>query len=868
MSRRADLPVIAATYRRIEQAAAQFPDAVAVLLRGQQITYRELNERANRLACRIRGVTPVGSMVVLFVEDNIDHLVANLAIQKSGCVRVSPEGRLPPAALSAILKQIKAGLFLTDAGRLSRTTEMAGNTPILVVADAVRSAGAPAESENLEDEYPLEDFYALGFTSGTTGMPKGVASRRIRSAINSRSVVADLGLTSEDRLLIFGSLNFGASNLVIQAALTTGATIHLLDLGQETPESVFQWMRDQRVSVLSTVSSFFRTLFSPPPAQPLPDLRLVRLGSEPVLAADFDLFLRGFARGSKLVHGYGSTETAYLSRGILDHTTCIEGALVPLGGPPEGVEISIVDESLRPLPDGEVGEILARVQYAPTGYWNVPEQSADKFRQDPDDPTWVFLRTGDLGMVGMDGNLYHLGRRDSMVKIRGFRVELAEVENRLRQHPGVRMAAVHAHTQQGVASLAAYIVPQGDPPPSAADLRRGLAASLPDFMIPAAFVFMESLPLLPNGKLNPNALPAPGQVRPPSAEPIGDAERKIARLFAEVLAAEVGREDHFFDLGGDSLRALRLVARVNEVFGSLLTAAAIYAHPTVRALAEYLEAGQPILSGLVALNPYGERAPLICVPGQNGNAMHFRQLVSELGHEYPVYSFQHPRYDPRSPRYDTVEALAAHYVDLMQAAVPSGPFLLVGASVGGAIVFEMAQQLAVAGRLPLGVVMIDSHFSAPGFSIAAQTAQRLKAVREKEKSEPLLMRMRKEVYRLRRRLAKALAKAAPMTAEEQALRRVKQETERMAERYRPQTYQGRVVYLTCREDRRQAQMPEPGFDELWRRVVAGGFEVIDIPGGHLDSLEMPNVRTVARRLRQVMAGQVSPSAVGEDPPRQ
>ncbi|MBK8023297.1 MAG: alpha/beta fold hydrolase, partial [Chloroflexi bacterium] len=407
----------------------------------------------------------------------------------------------------------------------------------------------------------------------------------------------------------------------------------------------------------------------------------------------------------------------------------------------------------------------------------------------------------------------------------------------------------------GETRLAAYVIPDGAHDPSPAALHAHLARTLPDFMIPAHFVVMDAFPKTPSGKIDRKALPLPslnaGQAGLDEREPTW-LEGRLVVLWRELLNVErVGLHDDFFALGGHSLLVLRLLARVERALGVRLTPAVLFQAPTVAQLAAHIQQGTPAVSSLVALNASGLHVPLLCVPGQNGNAMHFSQLTKALGPDYPVFAYQHPAYDPANTRrFDSLSDLAAYYVRLAEESHLTRQVCLMGASIGGKIALEMARQIAEAGAPPPIVVLVDTYYDR--FAFERRTANQRHARREAPPpSEPLLIALRKRWYRLRRTLSKAVV--ALTDPEVRTVRRVKRATLRISRLHEVQPYAGRIVYLLCREDLARPDLKGLHDLDAWQKAAQGGFTLLDLPGDHLNTLEAPHVEVTAGHLRALLA---------------
>ncbi|MBK8027136.1 MAG: AMP-binding protein [Chloroflexi bacterium] len=848
----------AALHGWVEHHAAHTPDRTALKSRDQHLAYQTFNAAANRFARRIAPVAPPRSFVATYLDDGVETITAWVAIGKAGSARVPIDTRLPPTGVKSILDQVEIAAWVTDPHNYEAALRLAEGRPVLVIEpDGGGDPEAP-DAANLDGPIGPSDPFTLVFTSGSTGIPKGILRTHGDYAIARQRSLETL-LLPTDRALSFGSLTASGGMGPIRSALFAGAAVHLLNVNLETAQRIQAWIVDEQVSFLSMFPSLFRAVFGTPPPEPIRNVRLIRLGSEPVLQTDFELFRRSFTPGTQLLNTYATTEVGNITRFIADHDTVVDGATVPVGKPSGETRLIIAGDDLAPLPDGEIGEIVVRTTAREKGYWKTPELTAEKFIVDPVDPAFRFYRTGDLGRILPDGNLVHLGRLDAMIKIRGFRVELLPIENRIRQHPRVAAALVRAISDQGVLRIAAYVAPRAGEPVAealaAGDLRAFLSEALPDFMIPAQFVFLDALPLLPSGKVNVQALPAPA-VDAQATSPETPTEARLLPLLQNILSVgSIRRDDNLFDLGADSLKAMRVVSELHTLYGVAITPAIIYQHPTLERLAAYLDAGHPATSALVALNPYGSKPVLLGVPGAPGNAMNYRHLVAELGPDYPVYAFHHPRHDPQQKRFDTLEALARHYVELALPVIGDRPCALAGLSIGGAIAYEMAQQLTAAGHPPIALILLDTHFTVRnargGWMDDVDDEADAETRRPRPDSKGLIGRVRSRLYRMRRGLI-TRAKTLRASPEDRAKARVSRQTRRAARRYVARPCVGAIVYLRSHEDPIRLSRPHRKSEDDWAALTRGGFKIFDIPGPHDDALSQPYVRESARHIRTVL----------------
>ncbi len=428
------------------------------------------------------------------------------------------------------------------------------------------------------------------YTSGSTGKPKGVAIEHHNFVNNIYSMEKAFQVHSDSRILQFASFSFDASVEEIFNPLFIGATLVLVprEVLISGP-ALLEELRHQRVTQVTLPPSVSRVL----PDYHLPDLQTVISAGESCTPE----VVRRWAQVPNFINAYGPTETTVCAT-VYPVKEIPEEGTIPIGRPIDNVRVYILDSEFNPVPPGVAGEIVIGGQGVGRGYHNRPELTAEKFVPDPfsEQPGARMYRTGDLGRFLPDGTIEFLGRMDFQVKIRGFRIELEEIEAQLRDHPEIADAAVVVHRGSGKdARLVGYAVPVKGQELSVADVRTFLKQRLPDYMIPAAIVFLEAMPLTPNGKIDRKRLPDPQKVhskRPEMVKPTNEVERQVADLWKEILQIEdIGITDNFFDLGGHSLNVIQLQTRVKEVFDRDIAVVDLFKYPTVESFARFLSAG-------------------------------------------------------------------------------------------------------------------------------------------------------------------------------------------------------------------------------------------------------------------------------------
>ncbi len=556
-------------------------------------TYAELDGAANRVAHALlerRGVDT--RPIVLLVEQSGALVAGILGVLKSGAPYVPLETTYAPAHVAAVLEEAQAVLVLADAAGATLADAVARASDVLRV-DRILDGDGPEDRPGLVVR--PDAFASIYYTSGSTGRPKGVVDSHRNVLHNVMRYTNSLGIDRDDRVTLVQSPGFSGAVSSLFGALLNGAAIFPYDLRRQGVAGLGPWLVREHLTIYHSVPALFRLAATG--ADSFPDLRLIRLEGDQMSRRDWVLFRERFEDGCLLVNGLGATECGLVRQFVIQRTMPPAAGVVPVGYPVEDMEVRVLDEAGQPVAIGEVGEIAVQSRYLAVGYWGRPDLTVHAFTSDSEEPDLRTYRTGDLGRLGPDGRLDHLGRRDARQKIRGQWVDLAEVEAVLLSATGVREAAARVHAPESDdPRLVGYVVPHDTPRPTVSTLRRHLAASLSDAMVPTTFVMLDRLPLTDNGKLDRAALPPPSPGRPRlDAEfvaPRTRLEHLLADVWAEVLSVDqVGVHDAFLDLGGDSLRVGRVHARLQDRLGIVVPVSALLEHATIAALARALDPG-------------------------------------------------------------------------------------------------------------------------------------------------------------------------------------------------------------------------------------------------------------------------------------
>ncbi len=718
-----DYPRDQCVHHLFEVQARATPEAVSLVMGGECLTYRELHEKSDRVAGHLRAFgVERGALVGLSVERSFEMVIGMLGILKAGGAYWAVEENLPDERVRLLLADAQPRVLLARRSAVDRLTALMNQAPadgrISAIEDLLR-APCPATVGCSADSQADDPVY-VSYTSGSTGRPKGVLIPH-RGVVRLVKNVDYASLTPAETFLHMAPLSFDASTFELWGALLNGARVILMPPGQASLSEIGEAIRQHGVTTLWLTAGLFHLMVE----QRVDDLKPLRqlLAGGDVLTPEDVLKARRALPGCRIINGYGPTENTTF-------TCCFTVAKpddliqsVPIGHPIANTQVYVLDPSCQPVPVGVAGELYAGGDGVALGYLNQPELTAERFIPDPFSSRAGarLYRTGDRVRWRSDGNLEFIGRLDSEVKIRGYRVELGEIETVLRGFPGVRDAAVvrrDALTADRV--LVGYVV-SNNGAISTEDLRAHLRDRLPDYMVPSALMVLEDLPLSPNGKVDRRALPAPalpsGNAPEGSRPPATLLEMELIRLWQRLFQREdIGREDNFFALGGHSLLAALMTAEIDKLLGCKLPIAALFQSPTIESLALRLteENWAPPWSSLVPLQPNGARPPLFFTHGAGGDVYGFVWLVKLLAPDQPSYGLQAVGSDGQTPRHTTVEEMAAHYVQEIRSLQPKGPYHLAGFSMGGLIAFEIAQQLYRLGeRVALLAVIDTAPMSAP-----------------------------------------------------------------------------------------------------------------------------------------------------------
>ncbi|PCN46334.1 hypothetical protein B9C88_02170 [Brevibacillus laterosporus] len=693
-----DYPSEKTIYQLFESQVERTPEQIAVVYKNEQLTYRELNERANQLA-RILRSEGVGAnqLVGIMVDRSLDMMIGLMGILKAGSAYVPIDPDYPDERIRYMLEDSKANWVVTQS-HLQERIAFAGS---LILMDE-ESADDQHEQSNLEPISGPTDLAYVIYTSGSTGKPKGVMILQ-RAVVNLLQGITDqIDFTQGKALLSVTTISFDIFVLETLLPLCKGVRVILASSLQQTdPRALCDVIEKQQVDMIQMTPSRMQMLLSSEHIHCLQGLQEIMLGGE-ALPASLIKALHETTQ-ARLYNMYGPTETTvWSSVGEL-----IDGEPITIGKPLVNTSFYILSAENHLQPIGIAGELCIAGEGLAKGYWNRPELTTEKFVENPFISGEKMYRTGDLAKWLPDGTIEYLGRMDHQVKIRGYRIELGEIEALLLQIPSVQEAVVIAREEQaGQKQLCAYFV--ANQQLTVGEIRNSLSQDLPTYMIPSFFIQLEQMPLTPNGKMNRNALPTPeGHIHlgVEYIAPQTPTEVQLATIWQEVLGvSKIGKNDNFFELGGHSLHVLELIRKIYTDIRVEIPIRVVFEMPTVGAMAEEIVRSMFTKNNskpITKLNEHG-RLHVFCFPPAIGYGMAYIEMAKLLEHQCVLYGMDFIE------EYTNDEELMEQYVKLLTDVQGNQPYVFLGYSIGGNFAFEVAKAMESRGYEVKDIIMLDS----------------------------------------------------------------------------------------------------------------------------------------------------------------
>jgi amino acid adenylation domain-containing protein len=868
-----EYPKDACLHTLIEMQVERTPDAVAVSYQGYDVTYRELNAQANQIAHYLiqKKVGP-GSLVGLYTDPSPRMLSAMLGILKTGAAYVCLDPVYPAHKLKFIAEECELSFLLTTS-RLEKAFPVPGK-PTLLLDDHRLIKGQPKTNPSLRLSSDSPVF--IVYTSGSAGVPKGVihAHRNVISRFYSTWALAP---TVEEEVYSQTS-PLSSIDLIdeIYPPLMRGYRVQMLDMETvRDPHLLVEALEVGRVTRMILVPSLLRTILSLDIsiAHVLHALKVVLIGGEPLTYALADLFYQKLPH-AQLINFYGLTEGDGAFYPVPPNQKI--SFAPPIGRPIANTRIYILDPNMEPVPVGMSGEIYIANAGMARGYFKRPNLDSQRFLSNPfsDSSKTRLYKTGDRGRFLPDGIIEYLGRIDRMVKIRGFRVELGEVEAAINTHPEVHECIVLTRQDNNKLEqtlthsprLVGYVVLKNLQRISSQVLKTYLRDRLPDYALPSTIVILESFPLSPTGKIDISALPVPEQVSRALDEkyvrPRDPLEIQLTHMWERILRiSPIGIYDNFFDIGGDSLNAVDLFLQIEKDLQKDLPISVLMQAPTIAELAVLIrqDTSSYSWSSLVPIQPFGTRLPLFCIHA-NGGVIVYKHFVHYLGPNQPIFGLQaRGLLGTKDAPHKDLRQMAADYIQEMRTVQPTGPYQLCAFSMGGVVAFEIACQLRAAGEEVAFLGLFDTYspgylkqISGPNLVQYKLSVHRGALSRSElpQKLHYLRRRLRHRLFVIQSslfgRIFVALRLPMPHRIRYDYVRQINEEA---AEKYVPGKYPGTLTIFRA-NIQPEGIVPDPslGWDGHAERI-----ELVDVVGTHDSIMKKPDLGGLLKHVQSYLA---------------
>jgi len=869
-------------HQLFETQVERTPDAIAVVFQDEQLTYEQLNHRANQLAHHLRtlGVGPE-IPVGIYLKDSLEIVLGLLGTLKAGGVYVPLDPAYPKERIAFMLEDANVPVILSEERLL---TQLPGHSAKVVFLDSDWEALARESTVNpVCTTIPTNLAYAI-YTSGSTGQPKGVLVSHASIANHCRTVQRYYELDPSDSVLQFASLSFDLSLEQILPTLIVGARLVMMGTDVLHTTDFHKKVAAFGLTVLNLPTGYWQELAREwadlkelvPNIQP----KVFIVGGEAMLPEFLELWRRTPKSSVRLINAYGPTETT-ITATAFDVTSRLHERQIlqriPIGRPLPNRESYILNKYGNPVPVGIPGELHIGGACLARGYLNRAELTAEKFVPNPfhAEAGARLYKTGDLARYLADGNIEFLGRLDRQVKIRGFRIEPGEIEAALRRHPSVRETVVIAREDAaGEKQFVAYVVAPREALPTPGELRGFLKKQLPDYMVPVVYVPLDALPLMPTGKVDRGALPEPERTQSEPGRgfvaPRNALEIQLANLWEEVLGVRpVGVTDNFFELGGHSLAAVRLFALMEKRLGKKVPLATVFQGATVEHLANILQRPTQAAphSSLVAIQPDGSRRPLFLIHPAGGHVFPYTHLARHLGSDQPCYGLQARGLEEGQEPHSRIEDMAAYYIEALRTVQPTGPYLLGGWSMGGIVALEMAHQFHAQGQMVALLALLDTRIPTDDEEIDEEDFEARLLV-DFVRYFGLSLDPRDALARLPKHELLALvlehAKRAGLMPSDIEVSHAEPFIElckadfRATRNYVLHRYPGQITLFKAGQEL-AATSDDPTLG--WSEWAAGGVDSYVVPGNHATMVYEPYVHVLAEKLRACLDRIESPRNV-------
>lgn len=848
-----------------ESLTAGHSDDIALEFGKQTMTYKELNDQSNRLANYLVSIgVKEDTFVGISVERSVDMIVSLIAIFKAGAAYLPLDKSYPAERIEYMINDSGVKFIVTrrsDSGTLPKS-----EARIIYIDDEANEINKHSIDSPSIMPAPESAAYMI-YTSGSTGRPKGVImhNRALVNLLNWQFNGQQFGknLTT----LQFTTLSFDvAFQEIFSSLLSGGKLIVMSESERKDLRQVLKILSDRKVQRLYLPFIALQEI-----AELYSSSDDVELYLQEVMTAGEQLqnttAIRSMFKDLKtavFTNQYGPTEAHVVTSYTLEGNPDEWPYNAPIGKPVFNTKIYILDQMMKPVPPGVSGELyIGGVQVA-RGYHNKEEYTGEKFITDPfgGEVSERVYKTGDVARYMPDGNIEFLGRADNQIKYRGYRIELGEIESVLNDYNKISTSAVIIRDAPNREKrLAAYVVLKQSVECSMTELKSKLSETLPDFMLPADYVILKEMPLLPSGKVDLRSLPEPERSISASSsgyvEPGSELELQLVRIWEKVLGVkQIGITDNFFELGGHSLLALRLFGYIEKLTGKKLAISTLFSHPTIEQLGEILktEGWKPPWKSLVAVKPGGSRLPFFCVPPGAGTALHFQGLVKYLSQDQPFYVLESVGLDGKDEPHTNIEEMAAHYVKEIRMIQPDGPYLIGGRCFGGRVVFEMAQQFVKQGQEVALLAIFDTWPPFQEMPKAYVPPKRdlkhfINSIRIHSKTGDLRLvinnyvgnKVGKITWKIKNKLKYTFS-----SEKKKLYNRIMLMHFAAQDRYVAKKYPGKVTLIEC-------STFKPEFRKGWQELAGGGFETYVVPDtDHKTIVREPKIRDFAEKLNIVL----------------
>lgn len=686
-----------------------------IVTKNGSVTFFEAVSRADLIRHALSKVTTKQTGVGIFIQDPREIIPCMVGVVKGGNYFAVFDVEFPETTIMDMIHDAKIKVILTTNQFISKIQPAIGGTiPIINIDQLDKNVLL----KKIPVEYSPEDVVQILFTSGSTGKPKGAIEdyRYLMRAVHVKLNTYEFN--EDDKILQLSTFTFSGHHTFVFTSLLVGLTICYHPVKVEGFSSLPGWMKDKGVTIFTATPTTFRSMVSViKPEETFPLVHTFYLGGDRRLRNDILAMKTHFPNVKWVRINYSGTEMQTVASSLVSIKTVLAHDVLPSGRPCDDLRVFIWDSNGKALPHGQEGEIVVYGDGLARGYINNPELTKKKFIQDAKNPNWQYLKTGDLGKILPDGQLMHLGRIDNMVKVKGVRIELESIENRIASYPGViQVFSKVFEDEKGSKKLATYYTVEEGIHIPVADLRRHLSEVLPAQQLPSYFICLEKLPLTPTGKVDYYKLPIPSLTRPfleyPYVPPSNKTESELVSIWEEQIGITgIGVMDDFFDLGGDSLLGAMIFVEIERVFGISLPVSTLLNAPSIKKLATIIDGKTSVAmnSPIIAINTSGRSTPEFFIPGRGGYPTRIRHLAERLGPEIPLYAFQNPNALSGVSENKSIEEIASVFKNELLQITPDADCVLIGESSGGKIAYEIAQQIIRSGKRSPIVFLLDTY---------------------------------------------------------------------------------------------------------------------------------------------------------------